>query len=471
MLVIVCLVPLTVMIVYLLFMVNRFSGRYDTIADNITQANEYSIHFKEEMDYTMYMIVANVERAEELLGTERPHVLIEKAREDFQRLYRSGSEYTRSQLKGILKCLDTLEDRVEEIEADALSGGAYDENMERLDLNIRVLTELIQERIQEYISLETNRLEKLREGIRSDVSKALRSSIFVFTAILLGAVTISRQIVTGISEPIRRLSEAAKQAASGDFAVRAQEDSDDELTVLNVSFNRMVEKIGQMVDDIKIEQLNLRQAELKLLQAQINPHFLYNTLDSIIWLAEAGEKEKVVQMVSSLSDFFRTTLNKGKDYITLQEEETHIRSYLQIQQQRYQDILEYEIRIPQELCQYPILKLTLQPLVENALYHGIKNKRGVGHIWVDGRREGENLIFCVRDDGIGMKPQQLDEVRKLIAGEQPEENQSSGFGLFNVNQRLRLNYGAEYGVKIHSTYREGTVVEASIPIEEHKIFN
>ena len=155
----------------------------------------------------------------------------------------------------------------------------------------------------------------------------------------------------------------------------------------------------------------------------------------------------------------------------LQEEETHIRSYLQIQQQRYQDILEYEIRIPQELCQYPILKLTLQPLVENALYHGIKNKRGVGHIWVDGRREGENLIFCVRDDGIGMKPQQLDEVRKLIAGEQPEENQSSGFGLFNVNQRLRLNYGAEYGVKIHSTYREGTVVEASIPIEEHKIFN
>lgn len=472
MLVIVCLVPLTVMIVYLLFMVNRFSGRYDAIADNITQANEYSIDFKEEMDYTMYMIVANMERAEELLGTERPHVLIEKAREDFLRLYRlSGSEYTRSQLKGILKCLDTLEDRVEEIEADALSGGAYDENMERLDLNIRVLTELIQERIQEYISLETNRLEKLREGIRSDVSKALRSSIFVFAAILLGAVTISRQIVTGISEPIRRLSEAAKQAASGDFAVRAQEDSDDELTVLNVSFNRMVEKIGQMVEDIKIEQLNLRQAELKLLQAQINPHFLYNTLDSIIWLAEAGEKEKVVQMVSSLSDFFRTTLNKGKDYISLQEEETHIRSYLQIQQQRYQDILEYEIQIPQELCQYPILKLTLQPLVENALYHGIKNKRGVGHIWVDGRREGENLIFCVKDDGIGMKPQRLDEVKKLIAGGQPEENQPSGFGLFNVNQRLQLNYGAEYGVKIHSVYREGTVVEASIPIEEHKIFN
>lgn len=117
------------------------------------------------------------------------------------------------------------------------------------------------------------------------------------------------------------------------------------------------------------------------------------------------------------------------------------------------------------------MKLTLQPLVENALYHGIKNKRGVGHIWVDGRREGENLIFCVKDDGIGMKPQRLDEVKKLIAGGQPEENQPSGFGLFNVNQRLQLNYGAEYGVKIHSVYREGTVVEASIPIEEHKIFN
>ena len=148
----------------------------------------------------------------------------------------------------------------------------------------------------------------------------------------------------------------------------------------------MVEQIGNLVEDIRVEQLNLRATELKLLQAQINPHFLYNTLDAIIWLAEAGEKDQVVMMVTALSDFFRTTLSKGRDFITVEEEERHIDSYLKIQQFRYRDILAYEIDIPEELYQYQILKLTLQPLVENALYHGIKNKHGLGHILVTGKK-------------------------------------------------------------------------------------
>lgn len=460
----VCLVPLTVMIVYLLILLNRFSDRYNAITDNITMANEYSINFKEDMDYTMYMIVVNMERAQEIVGAQQPHERIAAARKDFRALYGlTDSEYGRNQISGILKCLNTLEDRVDEIETDALVSGAYDQNMERLDLNIRVLTELIQERIQEYVYVETSHLKTLRQGIHSDVSTALRTCIIIFIAILLGAVILSRKIMTGITEPIRRLSEATKQAGSGDFAVRAREDSDDELAVLNESFNQMVEKIGQLVEDIRIEQINLRQAELKVLQAQINPHFLYNTLDSIIWLAESGEKEQVVQMVSSLSDFFRTTLSKGRDYITIQEEETHIRSYLQIQQFRYRDILEYEIRIPYELSQYPILKLTLQPLVENALYHGIKNKRGVGHILVSGREEKDRICLYVRDDGIGMKSDRLAHVRNLIDGKEEDLTNPSGFGLFNVNQRLQLNYGTEYGLQIDSVYGEGTTAVTIIP--------
>lgn len=460
----VCLVPLTILIVYLLILLGRFSDRYSAITDNITMANTYSINFKENMDYSMYIIIVNMERAEEMKGTQQPHVMIDRAREDFRTLYQlTDSEYGRSQLSGILKCLSTLEDRVEEIEKDALVSGNYDENMERLDLNIRVLTELIQERIQEYIYVETTHLEKLREGIRLDVSTALRTCIILFTVILAGALMFSRKIMRGITEPIHRLSEATKQAGSGDFAVRAQEDSDDELAVLNTSFNQMVEKIGQLVEDIRVEQINLRQTELKVLQAQINPHFLYNTLDSIIWLAEAGEKEKVVQMVSSLSDFFRTTLSKGRDYISLQEEEMHIRSYLQIQQFRYRDILEYDIQIPQKLYPHPILKLTLQPLVENALYHGIKNKRGMGHISVMGKEEADSLVFCVRDDGIGMAAERLAHVRAMMYGEQVDASDPSGFGLFNVNQRMQLNYGPSYGLEIDSIYGEGTTVKVVIP--------
>jgi len=460
----VCLVPLAIMIVYLLLLINRFSDRYNAIADNITMANMYSINFKEDMDYTMYIIVVNMERAGEIAGIEDPHKMIDRARRDFNTLYKlTGSEYEQSQISGILKCLDTLEDRVQEIEADALISGKYDLNMERLDLNVRVLTELIQERVQEYIYVETTRLETLREAIRMDVHRALRISIVIFAAIFLGVVIVSRKIMTSITRPIRELSKMTKQAASGDFAVRVQEDSSDELVILNSSFNQMVEKIGQLVEDIRIEQINLRQAELKVMQAQINPHFLYNTLDSIIWLAEAGEKEKVVQMVSTLSDFFRTTLSKGRDYITLEEEEAHIRSYLQIQQFRYRDILEYQIQIPPELYPCQILKLTLQPLVENALYHGIKNKRGVGHIYVEGRQEKDNLFLKVQDDGIGMTPERLLYVRDLICKEKPDENNPSGFGLFNVNQRLQLNYGMQYGLKIDSVYREGTAVTVIIP--------
>jgi len=460
----VCLVPLAVLVIYLLIMLNRFSSRYDLIVENITKANAYNIDFKENMDYVMYIIVVNSERAAELVDTEQPHVMINEAREVFQNLYEEADrDYAKNSLNRILKSLNTLEDRVEEIEADALVSGAYDTNMERLDLNIRVLTELIQEQIQKYIYYETTNLEELREGIRTDVNMAIRMSIIVFAAILTGTLLINRKIVLGITEPISKLCEVTTQAGEGNFVVRAEETGTDELTVLTKGFNQMVEQIGNLVEDIRKEQLNLRAMELKLLQAQINPHFLYNTLDAIIWLAEAGEKDQVVMMVTALSDFFRTTLSKGRDFITVEEEERHIDSYLKIQQFRYRDILAYEIDIPEELHQYQILKLTLQPLVENALYHGIKNKRGLGHILVTGKKCGDTLVFTVRDDGMGMDPERLAYVKKLINGEIQDKDMPNGFGLANVNQRLQLNYGPEYGLLMSSEYGEWTEISAIIP--------
>lgn len=465
MLLLVCLVPLAVMTIYLLTMINRFSERYDVIVENITMANAYNINFKEDMDYIMYVIVVNSERAEELVDTDQPHTMINEARDMFQNLYEiADTDYARNSLKRILNSLNTLERCVEEIEADSLVSGSYDKNMERLDFNIRILTELIQEQIQKYIYYQATNLEQLREDIRSDVETSIQMGIIGFGVILIGAFLISRKITSSITEPISKLCEVTKLAGSGDFAVRVQEGHNDELAVLNTGFNQMVEKIGNLVEDIRIEQLNLRAMELKLLQAQINPHFLYNTLDAIIWLAEAGQKDQVVMMVSSLSDFFRTTLSKGRDYITVQEEEAHIRSYLEIQQFRYRDILEYEIQIPEELYSYQILKLTLQPLVENALYHGIKNKRGLGHILVTGEELEGRLMFRVFDDGMGMRPEQLDKVRRIIRGELSDEDNPSGFGLFNVDQRLRLNYGSEYGLVIDSEYGDWTEVLVTIPI-------
>lgn len=465
MLLVICLVPLAAITLYLTYLAGHFSESYNDVVETISRINTYNIEFKDEIDYIMYVIVANSERAHELVDVDKPHIMIRNAREDFTVLRNHAqSETSRNHANGILKSLATLEKQVTEIEKDAAVSGNYDINMERLDLNIRVMTELLQEQIQKYIYYETTNLEQIRVRIQYEAEWAIGVAVALFILIILGAISISHVIVTGITEPIEELCYAARTAGRGDFSVRTYQETDNELDELSDTFNTMVERIGTLVEDVRIEQMNLRNMELKLLQEQINPHFLYNTLDAIVWLAEAGEKEQVVKMVTSLSIFFRTSLGKGKDLVSVAAERQHIQSYLEIQQFRYRDILEYEIEIPEEMYQYQILKLTLQPLVENAIYHGIKNKRGIGHIRVTGECIGNNLLFKVWDNGLGMEEERLLQVQKFIEGEMKElEGTSSGFGLYNVNQRLHLNYGPLYGISIRSVYKEWTEITVCLP--------
>ena len=207
MLLLVCLLPLTIMIVYLLLLMNRFSSRYDGIVSNITMANVYNLTFKQDRDYLMYIIVVNSERAEELVDTEQPYVMIEEAREDFRQLYdKADADYARNCLNGILKSLNSLEDRVEEIENDALVSGSYDENMERLDMNIRILTELIQDQIQRYIYYESTTLQPLRSEIRGDVVTALRLRVVVYAFFLFLSLLFSRKLTFYFLLSLLRLS-------------------------------------------------------------------------------------------------------------------------------------------------------------------------------------------------------------------------------------------------------------------------
>ena len=203
--------------------------------------------------------------------------------------------------------------------------------------------------------------------------------------------------------------------------------------------------------------------EVRLLQAQINPHFLYNTLDTIVWLAEAGKKEEVVSMVTYLSDFFRTTLSGGRDIITVADDKRHIESYLKIQKFRYQDVLDYEIRIQEEILDIQVPKLMLQPLVENALGHGIRNKRGKGKIEIIGERVGEDIIFKVIDDGRGMSRDELFRLLQSMEDNKNTASENGGFGIVNVNQRIRNYYGERYGVTFESVLGEGTTATVRIP--------
>lgn len=473
------LVPMAALMVFLIVNMNRYGAEYNRIVLNITTANEYSLQFKEDIDDTMYGLVigsldlSKIDEYKADSGSENitnPYTLIDQTEKVFSGLYgitTSDSNHTR--IDYILKDLSSLRKRINEIN-DSVQGpsqqGKYEENMLKLERNIYILTEIIQDEIQEYVYYEASSLDAVRENISRELANAITIALVLFSGILITTVFLTRKIANSISYPLQELCKTTRLVGEGDFTMRARGSHGDEVSTLADSFNNMIKRIGNLVDDVKKEQLNLRVTELKLLQAQINPHFLYNTLDTIVWLAESGEKEKVTEMVTALSNFFRATLSKGQDFITIKEEESHVESYLQIQRLRYQDILEYEINIPAELYPYKIIKLTLQPIVENALYHGIKNKRGMGKITVSGQLVNGIIFLSVHDNGLGMKPDRLKAVRSLIdqdGGASVDPENGSGFGLANVNARIRLNYGPEYGLRIESTYGKETTVIAVIP--------
>lgn len=271
-------------------------------------------------------------------------------------------------------------------------------------------------------------------------------------------------ISDNLTRPIRNLRRTMKLAEMGNLEVRAVCKSNDEIAELCTAFNKMIIEIKQLLDDSIKEHEELKKSELKLLQSQINPHFLYNTLDAILWLAEAKENAKVIELVDALSKFFRIALSKGRDYISVGDEVEHCRSYLIIQKIRYEDVLDYEIEISEEIINLMVLKLILQPIVENAIYHGIKNKRGGGKISLKGYLNGASVIFEVIDGGIGIGDERLKQIQEELESDQSlSEIKKRGFGLYNVDRRIKLYYGREYGVSISSEYGNGTVVRISIP--------
>ena len=279
---------------------------------------------------------------------------------------------------------------------------------------------------------------------------------YIFTTIMVLMMMLlegNRLISRKISKPIRKLDESVKTYEAGgkpDIYIGGSS----EIRHLGYSVQRSYERIETLMEEIIRQQNERRKSELDALQSQINPHFLYNTLDTIVWLVEGGMQQDAVDMITSLSVFFRTSLSKGKDIIPLSEEKRHTLSYLEIQQSRYRDIMEFEINIPPELDEVMVPKLTLQPLAENALYHGIKNKRGKGKILIEGFNLGDDMMLRVTDNGQGMTPERLYEVQEAI-----RTGERAGFGLAAVSERIALYYGPGYGLKISSTEGEGTVME------------
>ena len=254
-------------------------------------------------------------------------------------------------------------------------------------------------------------------------------------------------------KPLQDLQAVILKIGAGDSHLRATTKGSPELVDLAQAFNRMLDQIENLMQLVKEEEQNARRYELRALAAQINPHFLYNTLDTIIWMAEFQDSQRVVQVTKSLATYFRLALNQGKDLICLSDEINHVRQYLFIQKQRYGDKLEYEIDENPAFDNLVLPKLVLQPLVENALYHGIKEKDGQGHIKVSVQKKDSGLIIRIEDDGVGFQNPDDSSQSQLKRG---------GVGLQNVDQRLKLHFGDNYQMKINSAPEKGTTVEIYI---------
>lgn len=262
-----------------------------------------------------------------------------------------------------------------------------------------------------------------------------------------------------VDKPLRKMVSSMQQVEKGNFDNTIGDDRKDEFGYLFRSYNMMVQKIKMLIKELYEEKLLKQAAEIKILQKQINPHFLYNTLDSINWVAKANNVQDISQVVVSLSNHYRTIFNRGSDFIQIEEMLRSIEDYLYISKFRYGDRFTYEICSDERVNNYSILNLLLQPVVENALIHGIDKKEGEGRIIIKTRLEENNIYFNVIDNGKGMSQEKL----QLLLVSIKRQNMNYDSGIRNVHNRIRLFYGEEYGISIQSMPGEGTNIEIKLP--------
>lgn len=291
-------------------------------------------------------------------------------------------------------------------------------------------------------------------------NKAQSLYVLVAMGLMIVALFFSRFISRSITQPIQQLCDSMARVQEGDFSVSdVVVDSKNEIGSLTKSFNVMTHRIQDLMEQNIREQEAKRKSELKALQSQINPHFLYNTLDSIIWMAEGKKNEEVVLMTASLARLLRQSISNEDEVVSIGQEVEYARGYLTIQKMRYKDKMEFQIDVDPSILHIPLIKLVLQPVIENAIYHGLKYKESKGLLMVKGFRKNGNAVLQVIDNGVGMDQETLDHIYE----KHKVNYQSNGVGIYNVQKRLQLYYGSEYGITYESEKGVGTTATITIP--------
>lgn len=324
---------------------------------------------------------------------------------------------------------------------------------------------------------------KTAESLVGNLEKLRGFIILMSCACVVISIIVIFIVAHSLTYPLGQLSAIMNEVTQEEnFRNQFHYPYHDEVGNLSESFNYMIRKINDLItelneniealkeekENVKKIQMQKRKAELMALQAQINPHFLYNTLNAITWQAAEQGADEISVLANSLGKFFRISLSKGKEIITIGEELAHVESYLRIQGIRYKDKIRYDIQAEEDIRELYIIKLVVQPLVENSIYHGIHLKDGVGHIHIrisrqTGREGIPAICISVEDDGLGIEKEQLKTIQNALAD--GHISQDSGYGIYNVNERIKLYYGDSYGLRIESEYGTGTKATIEIPVQ------
>lgn len=430
---------------------------YTEMINNITYANQLNNDVNTEIEPVVWGIVAGKTTFEDSGITP----LVEDIEKRMHEIKANTLSVEGSGIMDIsLRALATMEGYLDKLKNQIDTKSPVAEREETLE-EIRVCASGIDDLLKEFSSKQLIEIDKLNQEWSRQSNNNFIINILLIATVVVAGVLVLWYISREVMKPAEKLLQMSNKISEGDFSSRIDGLGSQEFNELGISMNTMSEKIELLIETSVEKEKQVRMLEYKAHQAQITPHFLYNTLDAIIWAAEAQDMSKVITLVSALSSFFRISLSQGIDFIPISEEIAHVQNYLRIQKIRYSDVLSYAINVDDSIGNQKILKLLLQPLVENSLYHGIKGSRRRGKITVNAVVEDGKVKFSVIDNGVGMTEEKLEQLKKALASENESE---TGYGLHSVNRRLKLYYGLKDGLEIRSEYKKMTEVSFVLDI-------
>lgn len=439
--------------------------RYSQIISNLSTANRISLIAKDDIPAELWNIICG---QKEIADGSQNKLLDNISSGLSLMLLTINNEESRGKLEVANRAYITLRRNVDMLISQIKGGSLVTQNEATLD-EIRTITSLFSDIMQDFIVTEIEAANQTNQSLRN--TSIILTTIQIIITILAIIISINSFITVSaaIQKPISDMEKLSTKVSNGDLTARIDIPHVNELNTLAENLNTMAGQIDLLIQKNMEEQKNFQKAEMKALQAQITPHFLYNTFDTIVWLAEEEHTEEVVRITKAFSDFLRISLSRGHEWITISQELEHIKNYLTIQKIRYADILNYSIDADEALMDVKMIKLVLQPLIENAIYHGIKNKRGRGKLKVSAHFTNDSrtfVCFTVEDNGAGFTEERLGQVRnELRTGAQDSEKLSSVYGLYNVNKKLKLYYGENTdGLLIESEAGKGSKISFTIPV-------